>query len=80
MWKKVSFKDYSFRDKVCISLVMGCIALCGVVAADRYMKNDAKGACAGAVGVGIGTLAAAKYSHKSRKRARRRMYREREQD
>ena len=80
MWKHTSFKDYSFRDKVCISALMGCIALCGVVAADRYMKNDLKGACAGTVGVGISTLTAAKYSHKSRKRARRRMYREREQD
>ena len=80
MWKKVSFKNYSFRDKICISGLMFCVALCGVVAADRYIKNDVKGACAGTIGVGISTLAAAKYSHKSRKRARRRMYREREQD
>ena len=80
MWKKVSFKDYLFRDKVCISALMGCIALCGVIAADRYMKNDMKGACAGTLGMGIGTFTAAKYTSASRKRARHKMYRKREYD
>ena len=78
MWKKVSFKDYALRDKVCISGLMFCIALCGVVAADRYVKNDIRGTCAGAVGVGINTLLAAKCTHLACRNVRRRKYRQRE--
>ena len=77
MGQKVSFKNYKFHDKICISALMGCIAFCGVLAADRYVKNDVKGACAGAVGVGINTLLAAKCTHLARKNARHRMYHER---
>ena len=73
MVSQVSFKDYRFRDKLCVSVVMGCIAFCGVLAADRYVKNDVKGACAGAVGVGINTLLAAKCTQLSRKKARHRI-------
>ena len=80
MWKNVSFKDYKLRDKAFISTLMGCIALCGVVAADRYIKNDVKGTCASVAGMGIGTIWAAKHSHASRKRARHQKYREREHD
>ena len=80
MWKNVSFKDYKLRDKVCISMVMGCIALCGVIAADRYVKNDMIGTRAGTIGVGVDTLLAARWTYKARKNARRRMYHKKERD
>ncbi|MBR6231904.1 MAG: hypothetical protein IKQ99_02265 [Alphaproteobacteria bacterium] len=81
MSHKVSFQNYRFRDKVCISALMGCIALCGVFAADRYVKKDSRGALAGAIGMGINTVLVAKCSQVARKKARHRMYRrQREQD
>ena len=78
MQKRVSFKDYSFCDKVYISMVMGFIALCGVISADRYIKNDLKGTSAGVVGMGASTILAAKLSKKFRRNARHRIYRHRE--
>ena len=75
MSQRVSFQNYRFRDKICISTLMGCIALCGVLAADRYIKKDTRGTLAGAVGMGINTILVAKCSQIARKKARHRMYR-----